>query len=192
MIKLQDLKPDIRYLDDMRNVLNDKNWAAKAPNLELYYMYRGVEEKDNLRYDITVIPSQMLGQEFVKTKGHQHYNNFQEIYTVLEGEAIFLMQKRNDGKIEDVFAVQAQSGQSVIIPSGYGHVTINPGKTELKTSNWVSKKCVGDYEIFEKLAGACYYYTKSGWIKNENYQEVPELRFEEPLKSAPTDLNFLN
>jgi len=135
MINLQDLKPDIRYLNDMRSVLGDKDWAAKAPNLELYYMYRGVEEKDDLRYDITVIPPQMLGQEFVKTKGHQHHNNLQEIYTVLEGKAIFLMQKQNSGKIEDVFAVQAQSGQSVIIPSGYGHVTINPGKIGLKISN---------------------------------------------------------
>jgi glucose-6-phosphate isomerase len=192
MTKLQDLKPDVRHLSDMENVLYDKDWAAKSPNLELYYMYRGVEEKDDIRYDITVIPSQMLGQEFVKTKGHQHCGDFQEIYSVLEGKAIFLMQKQNNGRIEDVFAVQAQSGQSIVIPSGYGHVTINPDETELKMSNWVNKKCVGDYGVFEKLTGACYYYTKSGWIKNKNYQEVPELRFEEPLKSAPTDLNFLN
>ncbi|MBU0547129.1 glucose-6-phosphate isomerase [Patescibacteria group bacterium] len=192
MTKLQNIKPDIRHLDDMKEMFYDKIWKKTAPNLELYYMYRGIEEKNGLRYDITVIPSQMLGQEFAKTKGHQHLNNFQELYSVLEGEAIFLIQKENDKKVEDVFAVRAQSGESIIIPPGYSHVTINPSKTDLKMSNWVSKKCVSEYKEFEKLAGACYYYTKSGWIKNKNYKEVPELRFEEPLKSALTDLDFLN
>ena len=196
--KIKNKKPDIRRLEDMKGVLHSKEWAKKAPNFELYYMYRGIEEKDNLRYDITVIPPRTLGNEFVKTKGHEHCHNFQELYTVLEGEAIFLMQKQQNketGKIiiiEDVFTVKAKQNESVIVPPGYGHVTINPGNTELKLSNWVSKKCISDYKVFEKLQGACYYYTKSGWIKNKNYAKVPDLRFEEPLKSVPTDLSFLN
>jgi oxalate decarboxylase/phosphoglucose isomerase-like protein (cupin superfamily) len=41
------------------------------------------------------------------------------------------------------------------------------------------------------MQGACYYYTKNGWIKNENYKNVPPLRFEESLKSEPTNLDFL-
>ncbi len=184
--------PDIRDLKQMEKVLYDTEWAKAAPNLELYYIYRGLEHKDNLRYDMTVIPAQMLGQEFVKTKGHEHCTNFQELYTVLKGEAIFLMQKQKNREIEDVFAIKAKQGESIIVPAGYGHLTINPGKEELKLSNWVSEKCRNDYEIFEKMQGACYYYTKSGWIKNTNYPKVPELRFEEPLKSAPTDLSFLN
>jgi glucose-6-phosphate isomerase len=155
-------------------------------------MYRGIEEKGDLRYDITIIPSQMMGSEFNKTKGHQHCGSFQELYTVLEGEAILLMQKQDGEKIEDVFAVLAKAGQSVIVPSGYGHITINRGETDLKMSNWVSKKCPSQYELFEKLQGACYYFTKLGWIKNKNYEAVPELRFEEPLESVPTDLDFLN
>jgi glucose-6-phosphate isomerase len=192
MINLKNIKPDIRSLKDMAGMLYDKDWEKTAPDLELYYMYKGIEEKDGLRYDITVIPSQMLGQEFNKTKGHQHCGNFQELYTVMEGEAIFLMQKEDKGKAEDAFAITARAGQSVIVPSDYSHVTINIGKTDLKTSNWTSEKCISEYREFEKLGGACYYYTKSGWIKNKNYTEVPELRFEEPLKSAPSDLDFLN
>ena len=92
-INLRGKKPDIRYLDDMREVLYDKKWAKKAPNLELYYMYRGLKKKNGLRYDITLISPQMLGKEFVKTKGHEHLN-LGEVYIVLEGEAIFLIQKR--------------------------------------------------------------------------------------------------
>jgi len=184
-------KPQIRYLNDMKEVLYDKEWAKKAPNLELYYMYRGVQEKDNLRYDITIIPPKMLGQEFIKTKGHDHPKGFQELYIVLEGQAIYLLQKHKEGIVEDVFAVSAKKGEVVIVPLDYGHVTINPSKIELKMANWVDEKCKGIYDLFEKMEGACYYYTKSGWVKNKNYKIVPKLRFEQPLKSIPINLDFL-
>ena len=111
------------------------------------------------------------------------------------------MQKTSGENVEDVCAVKAKKGESAIIPSFYGHVTINPSDEDLKTGDWSSVATKSDYSLFQKLQGACYFYTKrpasaegSGegtWIKNENYKNVPELRFEEPLKSVPEDLNFL-
>ncbi len=56
---------DIRTLDDMRDVLADKDFSKSSQNFDLYYMYRGVEEKNGLRYDITIIPAKMLGNVFV-------------------------------------------------------------------------------------------------------------------------------
>jgi len=41
------------------------------------------------------------------------------------------------------------------------------------------------------MQGACYFYTKSGWIKNKNYKFVPKIRFEKPLKEKPKNLDFL-
>ncbi len=192
-IDLKKLTPDIRYLNDMREVIFDKEWLKNAENLKLYFMYRGIEEKDGIRYDITVVPQAMLGEEFVKTKGHYHVGKYQEVYTVLEGQAIYLMQKKiSDDQIEDVYAVIAEKGDVVVIPSDYGHITINPSLTEeLKMANWVASECKSDYSPFEKLEGACYYYTKEGWIKNEHYKLTPELRFEEPSKKVPQDLEFL-
>ena len=204
--KTENRKPDIRCLNDMRSVVFDKEWTKTAPNLELYYMYRGLKEENDLKYNITVIPARMLGEEFVKTKGHVHVGNYGEIYTVLEGEAIYLMQKTRDEVVEDVYAVKAKKGESVIIPSYYGHVTINPLSVDLKTGDWSSKNCKSDYSLFERLNGACYYYIlrpeastelsrmssgQAGWVKNENYKSIPQLRFEEPLKSLPKDLSFL-
>jgi len=189
--KIKNRKPDIRFLYDMRAVLYDKKWAKTTPNFEVYYMYRGMKAKGELRYDITVIPPKMFGKEFVKTKGHEHSRNFGELYTVLEGKAIYLVQKYQKNRIKDIYAIKAKKGESVIIPQGYGHITINPGKKELKESNWLSKKCKNIYNLFIKKQGACYYYTKSGWIKNKNYKKVPKLRFEKTLKSLPKDLSFL-
>lgn len=184
-------KPDIRYLDDMRKVLYDQKWAERAPNFELYYMYRGIRQKDNLRYDITVIPSRMLGKEFAKTKGHEHLGKYGEAYIVLEGRAIYLLQKRKGNQIEDVYAIKAKKGEVAVIPPDYGHVTINPSKKDLKMANWISKKCQSDYQLFEKMRGACYYYTKRGWIRNGNYKKAAKLRFEKPRKSIPKNLDFL-
>ncbi len=175
----------------MKMVLYDQKWAKKVPDFEVYYMYRGVKKKNGLRYDITVIPPRMLGKEFVKTKGHEHSGNYSEIYVVLKGETIYLIQKRKGNKIEDVYAVKAKKGSAIPVPRGYGHVTINSSKKELREANWSNEKCKNIYDLFEKKGGACYYYTKGGWIKNENYDIVPKLRFEKPLKRLPKNLDFL-
>lgn len=189
---LAKLTPDIRYLNDMREVLYDKKWAESAENSESYFMYRKIKQENGLVHNITITLAKMLGSEFMKTKGHAHIGNYKEIYTILEGNAIFLMQKGDENKIEDVYAVKTKKGESVIIPAGYGHITINPSRTEnLKTGDWTSENCKSDYSLFEKMQGACYYYLTTGWIKNTKYKLVPELRFEEPLKSIPENLDFL-
>lgn len=190
---LKNLKPDIRCLKDMGNVLYDKEWQKTADlDLELYYMYRGLAEKDNFRYDITVIPSLMLGKEFNKTKGHQHLGNYQEIYIVLKGEAIYLIQQAENDAIKDVFAVKAKAGDICLIPAGATHFTINPSDQELKMANWIDKNCQSDYNSIDNKQGACYFYTLNGWLKNQNYKNIPPLRFEEPQKSFPQELSFLN
>jgi len=189
---LTNLKPDVRKLSDIKNVVADKEWYKSAEDCDLYYMYRILQEKDGLRYDITVIPPKMLGSEFVKRKGHNHAGFYGEVYMVLEGEGFYLFQKGDENKIEDVCVVKAKAGENIIIPAGYGHVTINPSQDKaLKMANWVKKEDKGDFSLFEKNQGACYYYTQNGWVKNENYKDVPELRFEEPVKEVPENLDFL-
>lgn len=191
-VNISKLTPDVRKLNDMRGVLYDKDFAKSAPDTDLYFMYRKVERENGLVHNITVTKARMLGSEFNKTKGHAHIGNFKEIYTVTEGKAIFLMQKGDGNKIEDVYAVEAGKGESAIIPDGYGHVTINPSETEdLKTGDWTSENSRSDYSLFEKMQGACWFYTKTGWTKNTNYKSVPELRFEESLKQVPENLDFL-
>ena len=185
-------KPDIvRYLKEMKDVLYNKKWFKGTKNFPVYYVWRGVKEENDLKYDITIIPPRMLGQEFPKTKGHRHLKDFQELIKVLEGEAFYFAQKGQGQFINDCYVVRAKKGGFVIIPPGYTHLTINPSKKKLVMANWLSKRCKSDYSLFEKFRGACYYYTKSGWIKNKNYDKIPPLRFEKPLKSIPKNLDFL-
>lgn len=178
-------KPAIRYAREMKEVLLNKEIDD---NEELYYMHRGVSQKGDLRYDITEIPSKLIGEEFIKTKGHYH-NDFREIYIVLEGEAIFLMQKGKE-TIEDVYFVHAKKGEIVLIPFDYGHITINPSVDKnLKLGNYVSCKSGHDYDSIQVKKGGAYFYTTNGWIKNSNYKGVPELREEKPLLKMPENIS---
>ena len=193
MINLENIKPAIRYLKEMTSVLYDREWLKEADlNQPLYYMYRGVKQENNLRYDITIIPPFYLGRELVKTKGHYHQGSYQEVYQVLEGRAIYLFQRGENDYLEDVVAIYAKAGDVVIVPPKYGHITINPGKEILKMANWVSKKCHSDYSQIEKFGGGAYFYTINGWIKNLHYLKVPPLRIEEPKSTVPSDLSFLD
>lgn len=189
---LQNKKPDIRTILDLKEVIYDKNWFRKTKkNVAAYYMYRGVKRDGGLRYDITLFPNITLGKEFLKTKGHEHENKYGEMYKVLNGKAIFLMQKSKDKEILDVYAVLAKKGDYIIIPPDYGHITINPIKKELKTANWSSEKTKSNYSLYERMKGGCYYYTVNGWVRNKNYKKVPKLRFKKPLKKIPSNLAFL-
>jgi glucose-6-phosphate isomerase len=181
-------EPDIRRLYDISDVVYDQDWLATAQNFELYYMYRDLflskADRDRLldqglRYDITIIPPNMLGIEYIKTAGHYHpmpsggLVSYPEIYEVLEGEALYLLQKRD---LSDVVAVNAFVGDKVIIPPDFGHVTINRSNKTLKMANLVARDFSSIYEPYREKGGGAYYFTKDGFIKNQRCPEAAELR----------------
>jgi len=209
MIDLKNLKYDVRKLEDIEDVIYDREWLKTAPNLELYYMYRDLAESEldrmriednDLRYDITFFLPVILGKEFNKTLGHDHpivpgtAITYPELYEVLEGEAIFLLQDSDDKEIKDIFAVHAKKGDKVIILPKYEHLIISPTEKELKTCDWICRTFASNiYKPFRARHGFSYYAIRhdSGikWIKNENYESIPELRFEEPNNFYNFDLN---
>jgi glucose-6-phosphate isomerase len=182
------MAPDIRRLFDMREVIFDRSWLAGAEDFELYYMYRDLflsradKEKllqEGLRYDITIIPPHMLGREYIKTAGHYHPTvpgssvTYPELYEVLEGEALYLLQSQD---LSDVVAVTASAGDKVLVPPGYGHITINRSNKTLKMANFVSRSFDSLYGPYKEREGGAYFFTREGWIKNERCPEAGELR----------------
>lgn len=189
------VKPGIRMLFDMKDVIYDRDWLTSAENVELYYMYRelSLAKKDahsmkehGLRYDITVIPPRMLGCEFVKTAGHYHpfvpgtKVTYPEIYEVLGGEANYILQKPDDDGIEDVILIKASEGDKVIIPPGYGHLTVNASNKELKMANWVARDFDSIYPPIKEKGGGAYFLLDKGIVKNPRYEKVPEIKFRKP------------
>ncbi|MFH0805834.1 MAG: glucose-6-phosphate isomerase family protein, partial [Patescibacteria group bacterium] len=199
-MEINNIQPKIRHLSEMKEVVLDQEFV-KTADPELYYMYRDLAENEQdkekikeykLRYDITVINPVMLGKEYNKTAGHDHplvpgtEITYTELYEVLEGEVIFLMQDSKENNIKDVYAIKANKNDKVIVPPNYEHIMINTSNEKVKTANWVCNDFSENiYEPFKKRQGFSYYAIKSNsaeieWIKNKNYDYVPELRFLEP------------
>ncbi|MCJ7429210.1 MAG: glucose-6-phosphate isomerase [Candidatus Nanohaloarchaeota archaeon QJJ-5] len=187
--------PDVRMLTDMEAVIWDKAWYDQAEDRPLYFMYRdlfldrhdSVVHEYDVRYDITVMPPGTLGREYVKTKGHYHPEaaqglSFPEIYEVIQGEATYLMQRKaEDGTIDDVRVVDATAGDKVIIPPNYGHITVNTGDRTLKMANWVSRQFGSIYQDIEERRGGAYYLAANGdLVANNNYDDLPKPRRDEP------------
>ncbi len=198
------VEPDIRRLGDMRDVIYDIDWLKTAPDTNLYYMYRDLAMSKNdsslildhhLRYDITVIPPGRLGIEYVKTAGHYHpyvegtCYTYPEVYEVLHGTAHYLLQKCDGGHITDVVMIEAREGDHVLIPPGYGHVTINPSNKELKMSNWVSRDFSSLYEPYKKCGGAAYFELMSGLVRNGRCDHIPDIRSARPASVTKAGLN---
>jgi glucose-6-phosphate isomerase len=180
-------QPAVRTIEDMRPVLADPSCASSGP---LYFMYRDLAKSDTdrdwlhhhkLRYDLTVIPPRTICGERVKTKGHYHPKNparigYPEIYEVIEGQVHYLLQSR---KLDDVVMISAYTGDLVIIPPDYGHVSINPSPdTTLTMANIVSTAFESEYGEYEKYRGGAYYEMSDGKLqKNFRYPFLSPVRY---------------
>lgn len=177
------IKPSVRKLVDMMPVIaNPKKDTGLATGSPTYYMYRDVAHFGKIRYDVTRILSLDLCGERNKTLGHVHPRSpkgtpWSEVYEVLSGEAHFLLQKVTQLGVEDAVLLSAKKGECLLIPPGYGHVTINAGKRDLVLGNLVSSDFDADYSQFLRMRGGCYYEMHDGkLVKNRNYGGDFELR----------------
>ena len=172
----------VRKLSEMREMFPDPGSSVE----DLYFMFRGVDEFDDIRYDITALSPGMVGDEYIKTKGHYHPDAFPEVYEVMSGRAYYLIQRSVEpfARVDDVILIKAKAGDKVLIPPHYGHVTINPSDSYLLMNNLVSKRFSSVYAPYERFRGAVYYMTSGGAVKNDGYTEAPELKVARP-KEAP-------
>lgn len=180
------LKPDIRRLYDLRGVLFDPRIINRQNRDDpLYYMYRGVGGKKNklfhkngIRYDITVIPQYRLGAEFNKTLGHYHTIaeqglEYPEIYEVISGSALFILQMRISDLCYFVELVYGNVGDTLLIPPNYGHITINTGKAPIVLANLLSDGFSSNYKDIIKMGGGAVYVTSNGEIiLNKRYKQL--------------------
>jgi glucose-6-phosphate isomerase len=164
-----------RTIPQMLRTLMSRPDLEMLETLDMYFMYRNVLKKDGIRYDITMIPPVPVGEEAPKTHGHYHPKSedglaYPEAYQVLEGSAIFILQKKNRNGSVDVSIVSAKAREVVLIPSGYGHVTINSGQDTLVLGNLVYDRFEPMYSEFDENRGAAYYYLRDGsMVQNGNY-----------------------
>ncbi len=198
-----------RKIDEVRDFLEDKDVITDLR--DIYLMYRDVHFKSDeslfrsnqLRYDITIIFPGLLGREFIKTIGHYHSIkpgteiSYPEIYEVLDGTALFLFQEAvKENEIGNIYLVKAEVGQKVIIPPGFGHITINPDKKPLIIADIFVDNITSVYDFFKNHHGGAYYIIKSKISedieikKNQNYKRISDLKIAEPKEIPELNIVF--
>lgn len=176
-----------RTLEGLRPVL--KNPASTGPE-NAYFVITEISE--GLWFNTTITAPGRYGEEYPKTYGHYHpVDAKDEVYRLIEGEGIFLMQKKlldSNGewireKVEAVVLIKAKPGDEIVIKPEWGHSWSNIGETPLITfDNWKYGHSPADYEVIEKLRGMAYYLVEGEnnqpqALPNPSYKDLPEAQW---------------
>jgi len=174
----------VRRLKELEPVLYDRSYC-RPPYLEMpvYEIYRNCCDSEakhlllrhGLRYDVTVMPPLLLGEEYVKTMGHSH--PYPEIFEVLEGEAWFLIQRKRLKEIDQVVLLVAREGDRILIPPNWGHVIINASSRRLIVGNLISQDCIENRNEYTTKRGAAFYVLPSArLVRNPRCSRMTDIR----------------
>lgn len=164
---------DTRTRQELKDVLMD----PKTPGVkEPYFVIRG-EAGQN----ITVLTPGKNGNEFNKTYGHFHNYQGVEIYNVVYGQGVLVLQRNDEeGEAKEFKIISLRGGMNVEIPAGYGHCLINVGKTYLVTvDNAPAGAKMHNFEPVTQKHGFAYYVVDKkgevGFESNHNYRRHPQV-----------------
>lgn len=165
------------------------NPAGVGPAIH-YYMIRGGTGQKN----ITVWEPGTISGEYIKTYGHYHVGDLSEIYQVVYGQGVALMQKLAENEngemipdaVSEFKAIPVKAGNKVFMPAKYGHLLANTGKTyfvtiddspvDFEDRDPSSFPGHADYELVKKMRGFAYYVVehngKPALKKNPLYKSI--------------------
>lgn len=192
---------------------NEENLPVEEP---FYDVYRGIAfpedeellQKNDFRYDITIIMPGQINGECKKTSGHYHgwnparTNTYAEVYEVIKGTALYVLQKSpnfdaenpEDLVVEDLILATVHAGETIIIPPNYGHASINIGDGPLVFSNLAYVPCPVHYDPVKHYHGMSYYLMKKGGEItaefNSRYQNVPQPKFATVKENSRLGIRF--
>jgi glucose-6-phosphate isomerase len=150
--------------------------SASGGVKEPYFVIRG-EANQN----VTVLTPGKNGIEFNKTYGHFHNYQGVEVYSVVYGLGVLVMQRNDEfGEAKEFKVVSLRPGQTIEVPSGYGHCLVNVGKTYLVVvDNAPNIKNGHNYETVKAKKGFAYYVVDKkgeiGFETNPNYRLHPHI-----------------
>src|SRR5581483_3809594 len=177
-----------RSLEAMRPVLQNPQAFGPDP---VYWVFSNLTK--NQWANLTIIALGFFSTDLVavngelpKTFGHYHTKQVNEIYHLIEGEGILLLQKKHfDGEtwvpemVDQVVLVKAKAGDELLIKPEWGHAWVNVGSVPLLSyDNWREGHVPEDYAMIEKLKGMAFYLIWNNnqlqFIPNPNYKNPPQ------------------
>ncbi|MGG5359644.1 MULTISPECIES: glucose-6-phosphate isomerase family protein [unclassified Enterococcus] len=175
-----------RYLEDIRHSLLNEN--VSGPEI-IYTIAMDVGKKKDqldlcqrgLLYGLVEYAAGKLGNEPIKSQGHVHaisqisQMSTPEVYEILEGQALIYMQESIEKTAGKCYAVEAETGDIVIVPPGWGHCTINASiEKSMRFGAWCVRDYAFDYTGLKKQRGFAFLPAfedgnKLIWKKNDHY-----------------------
>jgi glucose-6-phosphate isomerase len=175
-----------RTLDSIRESLVDHNCTGPDPVYSIAMdvgkeIHKPFLIEHDLLFGVVTYSSGRLGNEPIRSQGHIHKktrNNTMsppEIYEIWSGKAIIYMQESGDNNPGRCFAVEASSGEVVIVPPDWAHATISVDPDEpLTFGAWCDRNYGFEYDKVRAHNGLAWVplYNKDGkieWLHNRNY-----------------------
>lgn len=176
-----------RSLDALRPFLENSDASGPRYPYHIYddIMMRADQEwvkQSGLQFSLTVLSPGVLHREWMKTAGHFHkpklrMRHLPEIVEVVRGSGVMILQlMRTPDRIGEISAVSMQRGDWMVVPPGYGHVSINTSSQPLILAHVRNREITLEYEEMARHRGAGYWLGPQGERINVNYREVPILK----------------
>ena len=128
----QEAKRIVRHLSDMTGLYANKQAVERIladddPIIYEFWEVEGEGADRGLCFGLTRIRPGKVGREYHMTKGHFHTTEGDELYAVIRGQGLLLLQTR-EGEAQTLEMV---TGRMCYVPSGWAHRTVNTGDDEL-------------------------------------------------------------
>lgn len=182
-------KEIVRISDVRPQILNPE---LSCPSI-FYYIFNKIDRKSlfkrkRLRLDLYIIPPNLAGIEYVKTKGISA-GNFPVLIDVAYGFALVVIQSKfpegPDGKIK-CSSIKLKKGEKFVVPPAHNFALVNSRQSLSAVSVIFSNKA-RIKSVFDETRGACSYVIRKNArmevVLNPSYREI------EPVKPwKPEDL----
>jgi oxalate decarboxylase/phosphoglucose isomerase-like protein (cupin superfamily) len=177
------LSPDLAFneivnvtVGEMRPQLLNKDLTSP----EIFYCkYKtldqdGIYAKKHLRNNFYVVPPNLAGIEYIKTKASR-MPNYPRLLEVAYGNAVVLMQNFHEEEDGDIIVASMKKNQKIVVPAGYTISIINPRSYVLVMCEIVSIDA-REQIILDEMGGMSYYVirknAKQEIVRNPMYKSV--------------------
>lgn len=166
-------------IGDMENQL--LNQELQYPE-EFYSRYLGLDNDDilsskKIKYNLTVIPGNLAGIEYVKTKS-KRVPRYAKILEVAHGSGTVIMQSISGSK-GDVIITKMKRDQKLIVPGGYSMAFINTRQSTAVVSEIYYSEARNQTSL-DDMRGLSYYVirknAKQEIVQNPKYRMAPDYR----------------
>lgn len=177
-----------RSLDAIRGSLRDPD--AEGPPVVYSIAMDVGKNKDradlvarHLLYGVVMYAAGRLGDEPIRSQGHIHKvsplsgMSTPEVYEIWAGRAVIYMQESGDDDPGRCFAVEAGTGEVVVVPPGWTHATVSAdADTPLVFGAWCDRAYGFEYDKVRRHRGIAWFPVfdacgKLTWERNPEYRE---------------------